>query len=302
MDKPDEKLEKTAVREANQRRHIAFERPHAGFSPTPRFLRIGRLQGPHRYDKPEHPHEEYEWLLVREGRLRVWIDGVALEVGPGDLYFVQPGQTHREVSLKEPLDFYALRFHLDDLRGRTAYFLPPPGTASGQVLRKTGAVFLPLFESVYREVWENRPGAGEIVEGIVLQVVWLARRALHLAPPPEPARLCGRAAATVDSARQYLEANLSRNVSLAELGRACCISPDRLRHVFKEVEGMSPKQYAAALRVEEAKRLLSDPSLTVAEVAVRVGCEDAFYFSRLFKKATGLAPQAFRTQGILAGK
>jgi AraC-like DNA-binding protein len=258
----------------------------------PRFLRIGRLQGPHRYDKPEHPHREYEWLLVRKGRLRVWLDGVPLEVGAGDLYFVQPGQTHRELSLKEPLDFYALRFHLHDLSGRIAYFVPPPGDPARQCLRKAGPEFLPLFEAVFQEVWNSRPGAAEVVEGIVLQIVWLARRGLKLLPaqaaPPS------RQAEVVEAARQFLAANLARGVDLAELGRACCISPDRLRHVFKEVTGVSPRQYIAALRVEEAKRLLAGSSLTVYEIAARVGCEDAFYFSRMFKKAAGCSPQAYR--------
>jgi AraC-like DNA-binding protein len=255
------------------------------------------LQGPHPYDKAEHPHQEYEWLLIREGRLRVWIDQVSIEVGPGDLYFVQPGQTHRELSLEVPLDFYAVRFHLRDLSGRTAYFLPPPGDPARQCLRKADAEFGRLFESVYQEVWKSRPGAEEIVEGIVWQMVWMARRELNLLPELSGgARQWGRQTATVEAARQFLAANLRRSVSMAELGRACCISPDRLRHVFKERTGLSPKQFAAALRVEEAKRLLRDPSLTVAEVAYSVGCEDAFYFSRLFKKATGLSPQGFRAK------
>jgi AraC-like DNA-binding protein/mannose-6-phosphate isomerase-like protein (cupin superfamily) len=295
MDKTDKTMEEMAEPGAaggNKRRHIAFERPGTGVHPVPRFLRIGRLRGPHRYDKPEHPHQEHEWLLVRKGRLRVWLDGSPLEVAPGDLYFVQPGQTHRELSLEEPLDFYALRFHLHDLRGRTTHFIQPPGEPERQCLRKADPAFARLFEEIFQEVWKNQPGAEEVVEGILLQMVWLARRALNLLPAQEP--LGRRQSQAVETARQFLAANLGRNVSLSELGSACCVSPDRLRHVFKEVTGVSPKQYIAALRVEEAKRLLAGTSLTISEIARRVGCEDAFYFSRLFKKATGGPPQSWR--------
>ena len=46
---------------------------------VPKFIRVGRPEGPQPYVKPEHPHEEYEWILIRKGRLRFWIDGVPLE-------------------------------------------------------------------------------------------------------------------------------------------------------------------------------------------------------------------------------
>jgi YesN/AraC family two-component response regulator len=48
--------------------------------------------------------------------------------------------------------------------------------------------------------------------------------------------------------------------------------------------------------MREAKRLLADKSLAVYEVAARVGFDDPYYFSKAFKKATGLSPAAFRRE------
>ena len=63
----------------------------------------------------------------------------------------------------------------------------------------------------------------------------------------------------------------------------------QFRRLFQQVTGLAPQQYLIHLRLNEAKRLLG--TLTVAEVAARVGFSDSFYFSRLFKAKMGVAPK-----------
>ena len=221
--------------------------------------------------------------------------GVRCQFVAGDLYFIQPGQTHREKSLKEPLDFYALRFQLNDLKGKQAHFIPPLENPRKQILRKVDRVFFELFERVFQEVWDQNPGCEEVVEAIILQMTWLVRRRLKAGLPRlSPARITERQRILVEAAKQYIQAHLNRSLSLAELGRACCASPDHLRHLFKEATGTSPMQYAVAHQMEEAKRLLADQTLAIYEVAEQLGFSDPYYFSRKFKQVTQLSPKAFR--------
>ena len=281
----------------NQRRHLSFAQPQHSFhaAPLPYFIRIGRLEGPQRYVKLEHPHAENEWLYILKGRLRVWISGEELEAGPGDLYFIQPGQTHREESLREPLDFYALRFQLCALTGKRVHFIPPPSAPARQVLRKAGPPFAHLFAQIFQEVWAQEPGGLEVVEALLLQLLWRVRRRLHLIGPQSASHLQQRRRALVEHAQQHILAHLNRSLSLDELGRACCASPDHLRHLFKATTGLSPMQYAAGLRMQEARRLLvEEPALAVYQVAQRLGFEDPYHFSRRFKTFTGTSPRAFR--------
>jgi transcriptional regulator GlxA family with amidase domain len=72
-------------------------------------------------------------------------------------------------------------------------------------------------------------------------------------------------------------------------------SPERtLKRRFKAATGTTLIDYLQNLRVEAAKRLLESGPMPVSEVSVSVGYEDASFFSRLFKRRTGLTPSQYR--------
>ena len=74
----------------------------------------------------------------------------------------------------------------------------------------------------------------------------------------------------------------------------CYMCRDRFNHVFKDITGYSPNQYLIKIRIDRAKQLLSDENLSVKETAEIVGYTDINYFSRLFKKSTGVSPKGFK--------
>ena len=78
---------------------------------------------------------------------------------------------------------------------------------------------------------------------------------------------------------------------LADFAGVCEV---QLRRMFKNAVKTSPNRYINFLRLEKAKTLLKESNFTVEEIAYSVGIEDAYYFSRLFKKLLGLSPTAFR--------
>jgi AraC-like DNA-binding protein/mannose-6-phosphate isomerase-like protein (cupin superfamily) len=73
-------------------------------------------------------------------------------------------------------------------------------------------------------------------------------------------------------------------------------SDDHLRRRFKKSTGHTPVEYLANLRVEYAKKLMTENSMlrySIAEISVMSGYYDSHYFSRIFKKKTGMAPSEF---------
>jgi AraC-like DNA-binding protein len=71
---------------------------------------------------------------------------------------------------------------------------------------------------------------------------------------------------------------------------------DQLRKRFKRSTGVAPKEYFLLLKVNRAKELLLRPTLTIKEIAQRLGFTDQYYFSRLFKHRAGVSPVHYRQQ------
>jgi len=94
----------------------------------------------------------------------------------------------------------------------------------------------------------------------------------------------------------YIHANYARSTSISKLATRARISPSYMFRTFKRGTGFTPVQYRNLLRIEEARRLLRNRALSVEEVARQVGFDDPRYFSRVFKKESGLSPREFRKQ------
>lgn len=98
----------------------------------------------------------------------------------------------------------------------------------------------------------------------------------------------------VNHALELMYRNISTDLSVDDMAKECCLSAGHFSHIFKDVVGVSPHSYMIFLRMEKARDLLLGTQLSIREVGEAVGCPDQNYFSRLFKKHTGMSPSEFR--------
>jgi len=94
----------------------------------------------------------------------------------------------------------------------------------------------------------------------------------------------------VERAKFFMEENIFREVNLNGLGEALGVSTSHLTSVFKSYTAMTPYQYFISIKIRKAKELLEGGTTPIKEVAFRLGFDDQYYFSRLFRKKTGIAP------------
>lgn len=94
----------------------------------------------------------------------------------------------------------------------------------------------------------------------------------------------------------YLQENLHRTVRLNDLSSRFSYSLSSIRRIFKEETGCSIMAYLTDLRMEQAKTLLQDRSLSVEAVAAAVGYSSVYHFSGAFKNHTGKSPTTFRKE------
>ena len=108
-------------------------------------------------------------------------------------------------------------------------------------------------------------------------------------------RIGARETELAKSVEVHLQENYRRPYSLERLASAFGCKPAYLLRLYRKVTGRTPTQDLIRLRIEKAKRLLVGHSnIEVKQVAAAVGYEDPLYFSRLFKKETGLNPSTFK--------
>jgi len=109
------------------------------------------------------------------------------------------------------------------------------------------------------------------------------------------------AAPTPEPVRRVLEAVFAqpdRDWQAAALAKISGVSYSRLRDVFKASRSETLHDFLRRTRLDEARRLLGDPTLTIKEVAARLHFSSEFYFSHFFRKASGLSPTQFRREPL----
>ena len=135
------------------------------------------------------------------------------------------------------------------------------------------------------EIARNYPPYGnQIQSGITMELLGMLLK-LHQKRSPqftERTRL-------VQNALDIIAKNWNRKIDFERMTAKLGISHRQFRRLFQQVTGLAPQQYLIHLRLNEAKRLLG--TLPVAEVAARVGFDDPYYFSRLFKAKVGVTPK-----------
>ena len=178
-----------------------------------------------------------------------------------------------------------------------AYFFPGRaadfdcfGLCSSQVY--TGTVIrgiCGIFEEIMTELQMQLPFAGKIGTCRLMELMLLLKRNMSGAKK--------RSFEHIDKVAyvmQKMNRDFEEQHTLDDYAQMCSMSKYHFLRVFENITGTSPMEYRSSLRIEHAKELLEETSLSVGEIGERLGYTSASNFCDAFKRRVGCSPTEYR--------
>ncbi len=149
-----------------------------------------------------------------------------------------------------------------------------------------------VFYKEYQEL-NNQQNMGTFIEthGILLQLV-----SRFLTPEIFKHRETTDIPVKILNAVSYIQLNLHQNLSVTYLAERANQHTDYFSRLFQQYTGERPLKYIHEKRIERAQYLMITTRMTYSEIAAQTGFENIFYFSKIFKKITGVSPGNYKKQ------
>jgi AraC-like DNA-binding protein len=230
------------------------------------------------------------FIYCTKGRGWCNVDGRGHEVNPGELLVIPPDVPYA--------------YGADDSRPWTISWVQALGANLGFFLAELGITAQspvlslgenPRLLALFHEVLEALGGAAfsarllyasQALAHLLSAMIW--RRCENGRSEPDVRQ-------KIEQSVVYMQQHLDKPLQVATLAALANLSPSHYAKLFKRRIGRAPIDYFIRLRMQQARHLLADASLSVKEVAAALGYDDPFYFSRVFKSVNQVAPRDYPT-------
>jgi AraC family transcriptional regulator len=97
---------------------------------------------------------------------------------------------------------------------------------------------------------------------------------------------------------EYIQQNLDKNLTLAELAAVVCMSRCHFARLFKCSTGVPPHRFVIRQRIARARGVLTTPELSIAQISRMVGFRTPSHFITVFRRVLGITPGTYRTVAL----
>jgi len=238
----------------------------------------------------KEPISEYVLIYCVEGAGWFQTDSRRYEVGENQYFILPPNKPHAYGAHKtDPWTIYWIHFtgaHAAIYsEGATTPGRIPPAVNSRIMERNT------IFEEIFATLQRNSDLESLRYASSLLHHYLATMRYLRLYRQAAPDN-----ASLSQAVIHYMRENIEKRVTLKQMADYMGYSPSHLSMVFHKETGHSPLSYLNLMRIETACQWLTDTSQKVNQICHKVGIDDPYYFSRLFRSIKGCSPVEYRAQ------
>ncbi|MGE4453549.1 MAG: helix-turn-helix domain-containing protein [Sphaerochaeta sp.] len=230
-----------------------------------------------KWNYSKHNHSYLEIIFFLSGHIVVDASNEQLQLKTYGVLFYPPGVIHQE--LKNPhinQEVIALGIQSNQ----------PCSLQEAFLTSDTKGIFSFLFNQIYENAYHKGSQSEELKKCYIEALLLNASQKFS---DEEQAPFD-----VVHSVTEYINHHFFQQITLEQVSDLVAVSPSYLIRLFHREMHTTPMQYLAKIRIRTAEGLLRSTSYTIAEIAQKVGYEEASYFWRVFKRYTGYAPSAYR--------
>lgn len=233
--------------------------------------------------------DEYQMLYITEGRGTLTTSSCReIQIKEGDVFLLFPGEWHtyspdKETGWKE----YWIGFKGINMDSRVAEGFFQKASPVYNIGSNETAIS--LYREAIRVAQSQEKYFQQLLAGIVnhlLGIVFSTHENRRLRSSFNPK--------LIDKARAYMQEKICSDLEMPEVAKYLNISYSSFRHIFKQYTGIAPSQYFINLKIQKAKEMLRSSSASIKEISWYLSFDTPEYFTKLFKKKTGMSPSQFR--------
>lgn len=246
-----------------------------------------------------HKHDFTSLFYILSGNCTYLINDELYPVRKGDIIVCNPGVMHgKTTNLGEDVLEFQVGFSNIHLDGLPKDFLIPPDVNPVIRMSKHEQDFIKCCSDILAEQEKHEAGTRIMIKVLAMKllVTFLQGTVSDISEESEGTFNFEsyEKVSIVNTIVSHINENYMKNISLNKISRNTFLSPVYISKIFREETGESPINYLIKVRLAKASDLLKDSSMSIKGVSKSVGYDDAYHFSKLFKKYYGVSPSEHR--------
>lgn len=215
----------------------------------------------------------FDLTVLLSGKLEYTIDGKETLLESGDVIFIPTGSVRARRESDVNVDYISFNF-----TSSCDFKLP---LVMKNAVRSEVAMLVTAYDKMCKHAYYDNKEKAEYLCGCIISVLKDIAAASQYSP-------------LTKKIMSHIHSDISQKITLEEIGRLTFFSPIYCDTVFKKETGRSIIDYVLDRRIDEAKKLLLEGTMSLSQIGETLGFGDYNYFSRVFKKRSGYSPTAYR--------
>lgn len=229
----------------------------------------------------------HQWLYCVEGQGKLIIDGREFVIDKNTGFFIRSGIAHEYLPVQAPWETHWIGF--DGALASSLLDTINFGQYGVYHLNETKYIDQ-LLSNIMLSVQSKSLHAGSRSSSLLYNFLMEMRLVIRDYGSQESRIVNSQLENTI----AFMEQNIDRDVSLAEIADHISVSVQYLCRIFKQNLTISPYEYLVRIRINRAKEMLICEGTLIKDILAYTGFRDASYFSAVFKRYEGMTPTQFR--------